>query len=142
MFMETKKTSRRKKRVPVETPKMEIKKIKLLIIIVDRGQAIKYIRENEKHDVTTQMVLLGHGTAGRVLADYLGLGDVKKDVILSIIKEEKVDEILQSIEHRLTLSSHKGIAFTVSISSMIGVSLYKFLTKTPIEQKGGLNNGK
>ena len=26
------------------------------------------------------MVLLGHGTAGRVLADYLGLGDVKKDV--------------------------------------------------------------
>ena len=127
MFMETKKTSRRKKRVPVETPKMEIKKIKLLIIIVDRGQAIKYIRENEKHDVTTQMVLLGHGTAGRVLADYLGLGDVKKDVILSIIKEEKVDEILQSIEYRLTSSSHKGIAFTVSISSMIGVSLYKFL---------------
>lgn len=142
MFMETKKTSRRKKRVPVETPKMEIKKIKLLIIIVDRGQAIKYIRENEKHDVTTQMVLLGHGTAGRVLADYLGLGDVKKDVILSIIKEEKVDEILQSIEHRLTSPSHKGIAFTVSISSMIGVSLYKFLTKTPIEQKGGHNNGK
>lgn len=142
MFMKTKKTSRHKKRVPVETPKMEIKKIKLLIIIVDRGQAIKYIRENEKHDVTTQMVLLGHGTAGRVLADYLGLGDVKKDVILSIIKEEKVDEILQSIEYRLTSSSHKGIAFTVSISSMIGVSLYKFLTKTPIEQKGGLNNGK
>ena len=142
MFMETKKTSRRKKRVPVETPKMEIKKIKLLIIIVDRGQAIKYIRENEKNDVTTQMVLLGHGTAGRVLADYLGLGDVKKDVILSIIKEEKVDEILQSIERRLTSSSRKGIAFTVSISSMIGVSLYKFLTKTPIEQKGGLNNGK
>lgn len=135
------KKGRHKKDVS-ESPKMEIKKIKLLIIIVDRGQAIKYIRENEKHDVTTQMVLLGHGTAGRVLADYLGLGDVKKDVIFSIIKEEKVDEILKSIEHRLTSSSHKGIAFTISISSMIGVSLYKFLTKTPIEIKGGSNNGK
>ena len=104
-----------------------------MIIIVDRGQAIKYIRENEKHDVTTQMVLLGHGTAGRVLEDYLGLGDVKKDVILSIIKEEKTEEILHSIEHRLTSSLHKGIAFTISISSMIGMSLYKFITKTPIE---------
>ncbi len=129
-------TTRRKKSTTT-TPNLEIKKIKLLIIIVDRGQAIKYIRENEKHDVTTQMVLLGHGTASRVLADYLGLGESKKDVILSIIKEEKVEEILHSIEHRLTTSLHKGIAFTVSISSMIGVSLYKFLTKSPLDTKGG-----
>ena len=135
--MATRKITKRRNNTPNENPKMEIKKIKLLVIIVDRGQAIKYIRENEKHDVTTQMVLLGHGTAGRVLEDYLGLGDVKKDVILSIIKEEKVDEILTSIEHRLTTSLHKGIAFTVSISSMIGVSLYKFLTKAPLEIKGG-----
>ena len=69
-------------------PAIQFKKIKLLITIVDRGQAIKILNENKKHDVTVQTVLLGYGTASIVL-DYLGLGDIKKDVVLSLIKEEK-----------------------------------------------------
>ena len=33
-------------------PAIQFKKIKLLITIVDRGQAIKILNENKKHDVT------------------------------------------------------------------------------------------
>ncbi len=121
------KKSVRKKNEPSS---LDIKKIKLLFIIVDRGQAIKYMRENEKHDVTTQLVLLGHGTASLAL-DYLGLGDIKKDVIISVIKEEKCAEIMSAIENRIKHA--KGIAFTIPITSMIGLSIYKFITKSPIE---------
>ncbi len=124
-----KKKTRTKKQ---PSSNLEIKKIKLLFIIVDRGQAIKYLRENEKHDVTTQVVLLGHGTASIAL-DYLGLGDIKKDVVISIIKEEKCEEIMASLEKRIKQA--KGIAFTVAISSMIGLSLYKFITKSPIKEE-------
>ncbi len=133
-----KKVTRTKKS---SSSNLEIKKIKLLFIIVDRGQAIKYLRENEKHDVTTQMVLLGHGTASIAL-DYLGLGDIKKDVILSIIKAEKSEEIMASIEKKIKQA--KGIAFTVPISSMIGLSIYKFITKSPIAEteKEVKNHGK
>ena len=48
-------------------PAIQFKKIKLLITIVDRGQAIKILNENKKHDVTVQTVLLGYGTASIVL---------------------------------------------------------------------------
>ena len=44
--MAIRKTSLKRKKTS-EPAKLEIKKIKLLIIIVDRGQAIKYIRENQ-----------------------------------------------------------------------------------------------
>lgn len=115
-------------------PAMQFKKIKLLITIVDRGQAIKILNENKKHDVTVQTVLLGYGTASIVL-DYLGLGDIKKDVVLSLIKEEKKDEILEGI--RKKFEHLQGIAFTVPISSMIGLSLYKFITMSPIDSKTG-----
>lgn len=115
-------------------PAIQFKKIKLLITIVDRGQAIKILNENKKHDVTVQTVLLGYGTASIVL-DYLGLGDIKKDVVLSLIKEEKKDEILEGI--RKKFEHLQGIAFTVSISSMIGLSLYKFITMSPIDSKTG-----
>lgn len=115
---------------------LEFKKIKLLITIVDRGQAIKILNENKKHDVTVQTVLLGYGTASIVL-DYLGLGDIKKDVVLSLIKEEKKEEILEGI--RKKFEHLQGIAFTIPISSMIGLSLYKFITMSPI---GGKTGGK
>ena len=115
---------------------LEFKKIKLLITIVDRGQAIKILNENKKHDVTVQTVLLGYGTASIVL-DYLGLGDIKKDVVLSLIKEEKKEEILEGIQKKF--EHLQGIAFTIPISSMIGLSLYKFITMSPI---GGKTGGK
>lgn len=113
---------------------LEFKKIKLLITIVDRGQAIKILNENKKHDVTVQTVLLGYGTASIVL-DYLGLGDIKKDVVLSLIKEEKKEEILEGI--RKKFEHLQGIAFTIPISSMIGLSLYKFITMSPVDGKMG-----
>lgn len=131
-----KKNSKKKK--TIEPPTLTIKKMKLLIIIVDRGKAIHYIRENEKHDVTTQMVLLGHGTASMTL-DMFGFGDIKKDVVFSLIQEEKCQEILDAIYDKLT--HHKGIAFTISLSSVIGVSVYKFLSKAPIGEIGGQDHG-
>lgn len=121
--------------MPVEVPaSTERKKVKLLITIVDRGQAIKILNENEKHDVTVQTVLLGYGTASIVL-DYLGLGDIKKDVILSLVREDKVPEILSSLEKKF--EHMQGIAFTIRLTSMIGASLYKFITKSPIPTKTG-----
>lgn len=123
-----------KKKKTSELPSLEIKKMKLLIIIIDRGKAIHYIRENEKHDVTTQMVLFGHGTASMTL-DMLGFGDIKKDIVLSLIQAEKSEEILDAIYDKIT--HHKGIAFTIPLSSVIGVSVYKFISKAPLGPIGG-----
>ena len=60
---------------------------------------------------------------------------LKRQVIVEQKKEEKKDEILEGI--RKKFEHLQGIAFTVPISSMIGLSLYKFITMSPIDSKTG-----
>ncbi len=50
-------------------------------------------------------------------------------MIFSIVQEEKLKEILASYEDKYFKTKNgKGIAFTVPISSVIGVLLYQFLS--------------
>ena len=51
-----------------------------------------------------------------------------KAVIFSIVKEDKVKEILATYEDKYFKTKRgKGVAFTIPISSVIGVMVYKFL---------------
>jgi len=59
----------------------------------------------------------------------LGLEDSDKSVIFSVIREDKAEEALHAIEDKFnTLKRGKGIAFTIPMSSVIGVAMYRFLS--------------
>ena len=59
----------------------------------------------------------------------LGLEDSDKGVVLSVIREDKVTEALQALEDKFaTIKNGKGIAFTLPMSSVIGVAMYRFLS--------------
>lgn len=74
------------------------------------------------------MVLGGNGTATSELTDLLGLNR-HKAVILSVVREDLVDMILDRLEEKFTtIRKGKGIAFAVPLSSVIGVNLYRFLS--------------
>ena len=60
--------------------------------------------------------------------DILGIKVSEKAVLLSIVREDKVKEILATYEDKYFQTKNgKGIAFTIPIKSMIGVMLYQFL---------------
>ena len=58
----------------------------------------------------------------------LGL-NIQKAVLLSVAREDRVDEIMRSLEDKFaTIKNGKGIAFAVPMSSVIGVNMYQFLS--------------
>ena len=105
-----------------------IKKLKLLFTVVDRQKGEFYLDVISQFDVNCQLAMGGLGTAVSELVDLLGL-EPHKAVILSVVREDRVDEIMNTLEDKFaTIRNGKGIAFAVPLSSVIGVNMYRFLS--------------
>ena len=105
-----------------------IKKLKLLITVVDRPKAEFYLDYISQYEVNCQMALQGMGTATSELVDMLGL-NIHKAVIMSVVREDVVDQLMNDLEDKFaTIKNGKGISFAVPLSSVIGVNLYQFLS--------------
>ena len=105
-----------------------IKKLKLLFTVVDRQKGEFYLDVISQFDVNCQMAVGGLGTAASDLVELLGL-EPHKAVILSVVREDKIDEIMNTLEDNFaTIRNGKGIAFAVPLSSVIGVNMYRFLS--------------
>ena len=105
-----------------------IKKLKLLFTIVDRPKGEFYLDVISQFDVNLQLATGGLGTASSELVELLGL-EPHKVVILSVVREDVVDTVMNCLEDKLrTIRNGKGICFAVPLSSVIGVNLYQFLS--------------
>ena len=105
-----------------------IKRLKLLFTVVERPKTEFYLDVLSQFEVNWQMVVGGKGTATSELVDMLGLNP-HKGVILSVVREDMVDEIIKCLEDKFaTIRQGKGISFAVPLSSVIGVNMYQFLS--------------
>ena len=105
-----------------------IKKLKLLVTVVDRPKGEFYLDVISQFDVNCQLAMGGLGTATSDLVELLGL-EPHKAVILSVAREDMVDAIMNCLEDKFaTIRNGKGISFAVPLSSVIGVNLYQFLS--------------
>ena len=105
-----------------------IKKLKLLITVVDRPKGEFYLDVISQFQVNCQMALGGLGTAASELVELLGL-EPHKAVILSLVREDQMDAVMNCLEDKFaTIRNGKGIAFAIPLSSVIGVNLYQFLS--------------
>ena len=117
---------------PVKRPeplKTDFKKLKLLITVVNRSKAEFYMDYLTSMGVNFQTAVAGQGTATSDTLYLLGLEDSDKSVIFSAIREDLAPKALQGLEEKFhTIRNGKGIAFTVPMSSVIGVAIYRFLS--------------
>lgn len=105
----------------------EIKPLKMFVIIVPFGQANGIIKILHDLNVAMSITTNGEGTYMRESQ----LQGPKKQLIFTFIKEEEVPSFKEKISERFHISSAaKGIAFSIKLSSVAGVSVYKFLTNT------------
>ena len=115
-----------------------IKKLKLLFTVVDRPKAEFYLDVLSQFDVNFQMVVGGLGTANSELVELLGL-ETHKAVILSVMRENRVEEAMNCLEEKFTtIRNGRGIAFAVPLSSVIGVNLYQFLSDKRMGREASL----
>ena len=73
-----------------------IKKLKLLITVVDRQKGEFYLDVISQFDVNCQLSVGGLGTATSELVELLGL-EPHKTVILSVVREDVVDEVMSCL---------------------------------------------
>ena len=113
-----------------------IKKLKLLFTVVDRAKAEFYLDVISQYHVNCQLTMPGTGTAASELVELLGL-NLQKAVIISVVREDLVDTILNMLEDKFaTIKNGKGVAYTVSLDSIIGVSAYQLLSNDKTVKEG------
>ena len=105
-----------------------IKKLKLVVTVVNRPKGEFYLDVISQFDVNCQLLVAGQGTATSDVVELLGL-EPHKAVIVSVVREDLVDSVMETLEDKFTtIRNGKGIAFAVPLSSVIGVNLYRFLS--------------
>lgn len=122
-----------------QTPQATPKGLKLLVTIVGRNKAEFYMDLLQSMEINVQMSLLASGTANMDMLQLLGLTDSDKSVILSVVREDRARETLALLGEKFkTVRGGKGIAYTIPLSSVIGVANYRFLSnnRTPVNGKG------
>ena len=106
----------------------EIKPLVAYFCIVDYGHAHNIIEIFTKAGSSASFVQLGNGTASKHIRDILGIEENTKEIIVSLIREEKLPEALTELTNYLDSSKrNKGIGFSVSLTGLAGVRIYQFL---------------
>lgn len=108
-------------------------KAMLMFTVVNRSKADFYADIIQGFEVNMQLILHAQGTAGTEVLSLLGLNDSDRAVIISVIRRDRAEEAMSTLEEKFrTVKGGKGIAYTVPMTSTIGVAIYQFLcNKTP-----------
>ena len=105
--------------------------LKLIVTIVNVGAGEGVIYLIKKHDVSAQFIQRGEGTASRQVLDLLNVEDNRKDIIYSLVREDKVDNILNDINQLIVNSKRiQGISFSIPLETIAGRTAYHFITQT------------
>lgn len=100
-------------------------KLMLLVTVVPRRKAEYYVDLIASFECNMQLEVTSFGTSG-----VFGLGyDIEKQTIFSVIRQDRVAEVMAKLNEKFsTIRGGKGLAFTIPLSGMVGVSSYQFLS--------------
>ncbi len=101
--------------------KSDAERATLITVIVNHGLGSRIVRTAKAYGITGGTVTLGKGTVSNRILDFLGLCDIRKEIIYLAAEEETANRALDAMnkEFRFDKPNH-GIAFTTSISRIVG----------------------
>ena len=112
-----------------EMHKVDLNKLQILFTIVRRKKADSLKDLIQSFDSNMQLTVLARGTATAEMLSSIGMEYSDQVVIISVIRKEMERRILDAIEENFqTVKGSRGIAFTVSMTSIIGASVFSFLS--------------
>lgn len=104
-------------------------KLKVLFLIIPRQRAELYAALLQSYGINASLILSADGTASSEMLERIGLSDSDKAVIVGVVREDNSASALKFLEEKFsTVKNGRGIAFTVPMSSVIGVAAYRFLS--------------
>ena len=95
------------------------KRVKLLVCIIKKGDEIALTEACNEQCVALSFSGLGYGTAKSHYLSYLGLDEIEKRIVYSLIPNYCESRVLKAINKRLKLYlMGNGIAFTIPLSGI------------------------
>ncbi len=93
--------------------------IKILLTILDYQSADKLNKLYTKHELPLHLITHGYGTASSEILNILGLGSSKKNVILSIISEDMLEQTFNILRKEMGFDEKgKGIACVLPVTTI------------------------
>ena len=106
----------------------EQKKLSMFVTIVNKGQGNFVLKLFESEGANAQFVQHGEGTAQKEIRDILGIEDKSKEIIISLIPNDKIASARKELEAFFKVSKrNRGIGFSIPMTSIIGMRIYQFL---------------
>lgn len=112
--------------------------IELICIIVNFGFSSKIIHKAKSYGISGDTVLLGKGTVNNRILEFLGLSDVRKEIILMVAEKKTAEQALEKLNDIFKFEKpNHGIAFTIPVYAAIGT---RYLKSNNIKRERGVNN--
>ena len=121
----------------------KISPLRMFFTIINRNQSSYYIKAYAEAGASMSLVFYSYSQPPQEIAKMLGPENLKKEIILTFVKEEDVSKLLQIAKNRFNISkAAKGIAFACPIDSVSGIAVYKFLSDQNKDVREFEKNGK
>lgn len=103
-------------------------KIKLVVVIVERGMGEQVCSLLRKSHVSFNMISPGYGASGSNIKDYLGITSSEKDIVLSVVNDEQIISIMDKLLGKFNMDQPgNGIAFAIPISGVSGPLALRYM---------------
>lgn len=104
-------------------------KLELLIAIVNAPKVRFYTNLIQSSEANLYLAVQASGTSEKAIMNYLGLNQSNRSAIFSVIREDKLKDLLEVLDENFsTIKDGGGIAITVPLTSVIGTLVYGFLS--------------
>ena len=131
-FLKKKKEDRRQMAAVARPPfeqREVVHSLAMVVTIINRHQADYYLEAYKECGAALTMVLYAYSMPPEELRNILGINETKKDILLTICRQEFVPSLLQRAKERFSISkASKGICFSCPIDAVSGIAVYKFLS--------------
>ncbi|OJU16142.1 MAG: transcriptional regulator [Clostridiales bacterium 43-6] len=110
----------------------------LICIIVNYGTGSKIIKKAKQLGISGATVTLGKGTVQNRALDFLGLTDMRKEIIFLVAEKDAAIHAIDEISKEFEFSKpNHGIAYTASVCGVAGTK--RIACTNNMEERGGNN---
>lgn len=94
----------------------------LLLVVVKHGQATPFSQQARRVLDTGHTIMLARGTASEKWSQWLGIDEVRREIIIMIVPKDHEDAFYELATERFRLNeSHAGIMATVNVLGSVGM---------------------
>ena len=104
-------------------------RVSFIMTTITHGKGDDVIEMLRDKGISYNMAAVGYTAIGLELADYFGLTEIKRDIIMSIVPERRVSETLTMLKFGFSLDEKRtGLAFAIPVSSVAGLRILQYIS--------------